>query len=331
MIKAKLIYLYFVLLISIFLLSFKQNSYDNVKSFSVVLAGKNYDIMKKVDLISNKNERYVFYPIYNNFEYSGYMIYKNNEMISFSITKYNPIESGNIFFSEPNNFYSSFEKFRISSESKKVKKLVKPNNLQHISLIKINKVNYIYNVHYGVQHGFIDVYPKYYQDVYDEMTGNGPYYCGPTAGAKLISFYDNFSDYDVYDGVLPLEHKENYTLVNDYITIMGKWMLTSKEHGTWESLIDNGIGTPFIKYSNIYNYQFGNFSSIPYFIENKTPIVAFLKNQDKNLGHFVLCTAYQIDERGNGFLGYYDNYMIDRFEYVSEKYFSSGSYVAYSM
>lgn len=68
------------------------------------------------------------------------------------------------------------------------------------------------------------------------------YMCTPTAAAMLISFYDRYSSLtNLVDGLLPLNHNENKSKVNELIDELSSFMGTTSGHGTYLYEREDGI------------------------------------------------------------------------------------------
>lgn len=75
-------------------------------------------------------------------------------------------------------------------------------------------------------------------EYYNEVVVNG---CTPTSAAMLISFYDNYSQYDFYPGILPLKHDDNKEAVKKLIIELAEDRLTDYEDGTRRDMAVKGL------------------------------------------------------------------------------------------
>lgn len=131
------------------------------------------------------------------------------------------------------------------------------SNIEHYLLPTVPDSLYVTSSDSFVSMQKIEGTPHYYNEPYG-VVENG---CAPTSAAMLLSFYDRYTSMtNLIDGVLPLDHSENKTLVDQYIVELAELMNTDSIRGT--SLAELTLALDDVFDSK--NYNFGGILSYSY-------------------------------------------------------------------
>ncbi len=277
--------------------------------------------LKTIFLLNNKN--YETYVVHNELDNNGYFILKNGKLISFYVGNFdienlNNIESLSPIFNSKNNYETNI------------------NYEQLVSAVSVScspptliTDNYQYTSISNYRAQIINNCPYYYNYPYGPVNMG----CVPTSAAMLISFYDRYTNLtNLINGVLPLNHEDNKTLIDNFINLLAILMDTSTLTGT--TLVDEktGLNTYFNsmgygQYKACQNYSFSEYEN---FIRNyHQPTLLGITTEYGN-GHAVLGVgSAQIQNTGNFMITHYDDYESCSGDYyVAEDYFLDSVYMS---
>lgn len=147
--------------------------------------------------------------------------------------------------------------------------------------------------------------PEYYNTVIDKG-------CAPTVGAMLFSFYDRYSSYSsLYNGTLPLDHKDGNTAISGLIKTLAGYMKTNPDRGTYDSLAAAGLdsyfadhGCPEAKVTS--SDSFSNYQD--FILASKNPVYVHID------GHAILGIGFAAIR---GYKNSIKNYMITHYDWTT--------------
>lgn len=146
--------------------------------------------------------------------------------------------------------------------------------------------------------------PEYFNDVpgYYNMA------CAAVSGARMISFYDRYSSYDLVDGLLPLNQEDNenavHNLAKELITEMktsptGATSLFNEQQGLKSYLNKhNGSSIRVNSNSGFEAYQ-------DWILSSNNPVLLNFLRSDGQMGHAVLGIGFASIRNGNSRQNYY--------------------------
>ncbi len=170
---------------------------------------------------------------------------------------------------------------------------------------------------------YISQCPEYFNDIY----GFENKACSAVAGAMLISFYDRYSNYDLVDGLLPLQQDDNVLEVHKLVSELMIDRHTSTKNGTTFANELTGLRAYLDKHngSSIQIQTQTSFFAYQYWILNScNPVLAsFAWTDDSGFthNHAVLGTGFATIRNGSTTENYY------RVHYDSSDHSRTGEYI----
>lgn len=329
-------------IVVLFTLLFGLASIDSVRDSDVALGVKykcsnSFSLNCSNDLVLNK-------LFDDNMNYSGYKISKKRKTLLYSIRDFDSIHDGFMFYDFEKGFVKSPKEVNVLDNivntfiETETYSVSIPENHQWSALIPVNNVNFSYLTYGGYQYGTTDVSIRYYQDQYGiDLANNIDYsrnFCAPVAAARIVGYYKSHSLLtNVWNKTLPHDHFSNRNNVNELITFFAQKMSLNVNTGVNLDKIEAGLVSPFLLngLGAVRGFTSKDVSTSLYLIENKTPLL--LNRYGINIGHSFMCNSYQINDKGEVFYGYYDNYFYssNRESYILETVnnFRNFMFVAY--
>lgn len=202
-----------------------ENLNDSTNIFNDIIHSIPYwenSIYSKCNSFYFNNFKYEVYEITKNNDFKGYFIAnENNKIETFYIGEDRPDDYSNLSSLSP-LFAPGDKTYKTQSDA-----------------IETTTLNYSF---YTTPVVTTDLFQSYYNSNYSENIVTGcptyfspnDYFCAPTAATMLISFFDRYSNLtNLIDGLLPLEHEENNTSINQLINQFASLMETTEENGSF--------------------------------------------------------------------------------------------------
>lgn len=318
-------------LLPLFLISNVSNfSYENkiYEIFGVIKNRNNARFEKNENLNIKLNDKnFEVYDIYDSSKFLGDILFDDNKNIQ-SIYVGEEKLNKNVDLSLISPIFSNEEVFYQSEEGM--------NYYSHVGeVIDINEDLYETDSNSGASTQTIINCPSYYNYSYGPIN-NG---CSPTAGTMLLSFFDRYSNLNnLINGLLPLEHSNNKTAVDNVIIELANDMHTNMYgfNGTLWNNIAGGLYSYIHRkgYTYLDTYRSMDYTDYSYLINtahNPSILNISTVNDDGSIGYHSTLGI------GTGTFRYSGQFMATHYDwisrpgtyYVSKNYFDSCVYIGY--
>lgn len=167
---------------------------------------------------------------------------------------------------------------------------------------------------------YITSCPEYFNDV----PGYYNIACSAVSAARLVSFYDRYSNYDLVNGLLPLKQDDNETAVHALTKELITEMHTSPTEGTKLSNERTGLKNYLNKHNGSMiqvNSGSGFDSYQDWILTSCNPALINFQRYDGQMGHSVLGIGFANIRSGNSRQNYY---MV---HYATADHSKSGNYI----
>ncbi len=198
----------------------RRNNFDNLLKSIPYWENSNYC---ECYTFNFKNSAYKVYEVTKNDNFKGFFILnENNKLETFYVgddrpANYTDLASLSPLFSNSGTIYeNSYETNETSLSS---------YSFHSTPELNCNLFQSYYNSNYS--ENIVTGCPTYFNP--------NDYFCAPTAGAMLMSFYDRYSNLtNLVNGLLPLEQDENNVAVNQLINELAIIMNTTEDGTIWQ-------------------------------------------------------------------------------------------------
>ncbi len=151
---------------------------------------------------------------------------------------------------------------------------------------------------------YITKCPEYFNDV----PGYYNIACSAVSGARLVSFYDRYSSYDLVNGLLPLNQEDNESAVHNLVKELISERKTSPTEGTYLTNEKSGLQSYLNNHngSTIKVNSGTGFSSYQdWILTSSNPVLLDFRRNDGKRGHTVLGIGFSIIRSGSTRQNYY--------------------------